>query len=936
MKRTEFLTIRKIVLFLFISMVGGSYSSTFAQNRNNLEVSQKENSIGSFRSFNNRDLTRLGTQNLLQSLRLLDPSLKISENNSLGSDPNRVPDIEIRGKSGVLEVKKRSERDPNQPLFVLDGFETTPEILFDLNINRVESVTLLKDAAATAIYGSRAANGVIIIETKNPMNGRLRLSYRGDFSVSTADLSDYNLMNAQEKLGFEAAAGLYDDLTENSWNQERLNNLFQKRKEAVESGVNSDWLSEPLRTGFTHKHNLYLDGGVKKLEYGAGFSYSDTQGVMKGSDRERLSGNIDLIYHPGKFRFSNKTTIGYTTTNNPSVSLSDFTSANPYYRKYNAAGGIDPYLYLSSLDETDPNYNASEMPLVNPLWNYSLNNYDYGHEFNFANNFMAEWFINNDLKASAKLGLFQTEIENKKRLSPQHTDFDNVADKGFYSSSKNKNFNYEGDVNLAYSHIFNQTHSLYATAGVNFYSKTYRTRSDQRVGISEREVSKPSDSDDFIWGPERPYNKMEIRSVGLYLNGGYSYKNRYQVDINYRSDNPSAIGSKETFHNSWSAGIGWNIHNEKFLANNNLFQLLKIRGSAGMLANENYDTFRAYSTYAASQFNTRWDLGFSGNDFWNHDMTWQEVENYSIGSDIIMFQNRLNVTVDWYQKRISPLLAYTTTPGPVGIKQLIRSEGELSTKGVEASVRFSPIYRPDKGIVWSVHKSLRSSKSNYRNIGNSLHRLNEEAQRDPWSTTRYHEGGAPGSIWTVPSLGVDPVSEHEIFLKKDGTLTYRYDPNDEILAGNSEPKFESFFGTNLYVKGFSFGIQFRYRLGAQIFNNTMYESENIGLSGINYNHDKQALGLYWLRSSRAELKRTHLSTKVEKSTRFVMDQNIISGETITIGYDFTQSFIKKLGLSTLTLQGTVNDFFHVSTEQCTRGVDYPFAQTFSISLSAIF
>lgn len=140
----------------------------------------------------------MGASNLVQSLRTLDPSFKIVENNQFGSDPNRMPDIEIRGKSSVMGLKEEYGTDPNQPLFILDGFETTLETIMDLNMNRVASVTLLKDAASTAIYGSKAANGVVVIETKAPEGGRLQFSYKGDFSVTMADLSDYNLMNARE------------------------------------------------------------------------------------------------------------------------------------------------------------------------------------------------------------------------------------------------------------------------------------------------------------------------------------------------------------------------------------------------------------------------------------------------------------------------------------------------------------------------------------------------------------------------------------------------------------------------------------------------------------------------------------------------------------------------------------------------------------------
>lgn len=131
------------------------------------------------------------------------------ENNDYGSDPNRLPDIEIRGKSSVVGLKEQYDTDPNQPLFILDGFETDLQTVVNLNMDRVQSVTILKDAASTALYGSKAANGVVVIETKQPEPGTFRVSYNGNFSLSIPDLSDYNLMNAREKLKFEQKAGFY-------------------------------------------------------------------------------------------------------------------------------------------------------------------------------------------------------------------------------------------------------------------------------------------------------------------------------------------------------------------------------------------------------------------------------------------------------------------------------------------------------------------------------------------------------------------------------------------------------------------------------------------------------------------------------------------------------------------------------------------------------
>ena len=174
---------------------------------------KKESFTGASATFKTDQLKAVGSSNVLQSLKTLDPSFKMMESSQFGSNPNVMPDIEIRGKTSVAGLKEEYGTDPNQPLFILDGFETTLETIMNLNMNRVASVTILKDAASTAIYGSKASNGVVVIETKAPARGRLQLSYKGDFGLSLADLTDYNLMNSREKLEVEPLADVYKDKT---------------------------------------------------------------------------------------------------------------------------------------------------------------------------------------------------------------------------------------------------------------------------------------------------------------------------------------------------------------------------------------------------------------------------------------------------------------------------------------------------------------------------------------------------------------------------------------------------------------------------------------------------------------------------------------------------------------------------------------------------
>ncbi|MFR7807876.1 MAG: TonB-dependent receptor plug domain-containing protein [Butyricimonas faecihominis] len=250
---------------------------------------KKESFTGSASTYTAAELKTMGSQNILQSLKTLDPAFAILEDNQFGSDPNRLPNMEIRGKSSVLGLRDELDADPNQPLFILDGFESSLAVINDLDINRIESITILKDAASTAIYGSKAANGVVVVETVKPKSGELQVSYNGNLNLSMPDLSSYNLMNAREK---QIRDWREDILRQLSRKEIELNELYNGKLEAVERGKHC-WLAEPLRAG-VNQNTLYT---CKVWRFfGLGVGYNGISGVMKESLREIISGNIDLIY----------------------------------------------------------------------------------------------------------------------------------------------------------------------------------------------------------------------------------------------------------------------------------------------------------------------------------------------------------------------------------------------------------------------------------------------------------------------------------------------------------------------------------------------------------------------------------------------------------------------------------------------------------------
>ena len=895
---------------------------------------KKESFTGASATFKTDELKAVGTSNILQSLSTLDPSFKMMESSQFGSNPNVMPDIEIRGKTSVAGLKEEYGTDPNQPLFILDGFETSLETIMNLNMNRVASVTILKDAASTAIYGSKASNGVVVIETKAPARGRLQLSYKGDCGISLADLSDYNLMNSREKLEFETLAGVYKDNSGDPFAQIRLDDLRNQRMLEIERGVDTYWLSEPIRPGFTHKHNIYAEGGEDKIRYGIGLSLGDVDGVMENSGRQTLEGNVDLIYRRGKFQFSNKLSINWLDVSNPTVSFAEYAYANPYYRKYNTDGSISKYLYY-------PEEGVDDYPVSNPLWNAHLNNWDVATGFGFTNNFIFEWFATKSLRLRAKFGLTKQDDDEQTRLSPQHSQFDDVGEteKGLYSHTQIKEMIYEGDVDVTFGKLLADKHMVNAVGGFNFSNNHRQIYGYSAVGFTDDQFDAPSFANSYPSGGSPDYNESLKRAASFYLNGGYAYSERYLLDFNYRLDGASMFGTGNRFRNTWSVGAGWNIHKEPFMADSDFFSLLKLRGSVGNPGNQNFSAYQAFSTYKFNGWMTNiFGTGVILNALGNAGLSWQETTNYDLGMDLTFWGERINATFDYYWKYTDPLLAVITTPGSMGVTSVAMNAGSQKTRGWEATLRVSPVYRPSEGIIWNISLNATSSRSEYADIGNSFSALNESGKASLVGTTRYYDGGSPTAIWAVRSAGIDPATGKELFIKKDGTYSFTYDVNDEVVVGDLQPKVEGLLGTSLYFKGLSIGCYLRYRWGGQVFNSSLFQKvENIGTQEIYNNQDKRALYDRWSENNReAYFKGISLVQRTEKSSRFVMDDNSLVGESFNIGYEFPDRIVRKMRLGALNIQLTSSDIFRATSVRVERGIDYPFARTVTMSLGITF
>lgn len=890
----------------------------------------KESFTGSSATYTAKELKMIGNQNILQSLRTLDPAFAILSNNRMGSDPNSMPDINVRGKTSVIGLSQEYENDPNQPLFILDGFESTLKVINDLNIDRVESITVLKDAAATAIYGSRSANGVIVVETKRPEAGTLKVNYNLNTSFSFADLSDYNLMNSTEKLEFERLSGYYGTLDANDVIMSEPQSVrYNTRLAETKRGVDTYWMNEPLRFAINQSHNIFAEGGDDRMRYGIGFTYGNTQGVMKGSDRTAINGNIRLVYRYGNLSFTNYLNIDQSTAFREAVPFSSYSAANPYFRKYGVDGS--PLKILETIT------GSTNRVIYSPMYDASINNINKSPSFGFRNNFDVDWRAISSLRVRGRFSLEKTNNNTERFIAPSASQFDGTValEKGTYTATTSEGLRYNADLSTTFGKLFGGKHMLNAVLGLRFDHSGNVNNGYTVRGFMEDSYSNPAFSNGFQTGSKPSYTETERRSASYYSNMGYSYDNRYQLDANFRSDGSSLFGVSNQFTTTWATGLGWNIHNEQFFKKVPLITYLKLRASVGNPGNQNFDSRMTMNIYSYNPtYPNPFGLSALISSWGNHNLDWQRTIDKNIGMDIEVLDRKLRLNFDYFNKNTDPLLVFVDVPVSTGTSTVPKNMGAQLTKGMSASMTYQ-IFRKNESM-WSVNANVRDVKMEYRKIGNNLDRLNQENKSR--SLQRYYDGGSPTDLWAVRSAGIDPATGREIFIKKDGTQTFLHDFNDEVIVGNTDPKLEGVVGTSFYYKRFSVALNFRYKLGGQIFQSVLYNKvENLSITDLANNQDKRALYDRWQKpGDNAKFKGISLLDETPMSSRFVTDENVFSAESISMSYDIQAPWLKILGISSLNVRGYMNEIFRISNVKEERGIDYPFARSVSFSLGARF
>lgn len=899
---------------------------------------RKSGFAGTTTVISKQELAKVSTGNIFTTISTLDAGFKIEENNLDGSNPNKLPDFTIRGKGSF-------QNGSTAPIFILDGFEVTSQKVFDMDINRIESITLLKDASATILYGSRASNGVIVIETTAPKAGKLRVTYDFKPTIAIVDLTDYDLMNAREKLQYEKEAGLYtQEITPGYEDNDRreqgeLDKAYYNRYKNIVEGVNTYWLSQPVKNAFSHAHSLFVEGGADNVRYGIDASYNQNKGVMKESGRDRFGLGFSLIYRI-KDKITIKNYISYAHThayNSPYGSFSQYAKLNLYERIYNDNGELIP-----KLSDGD----------TNPLYDALLPNRNFTKDQEFREQLSVDWFICDGLRLKGQMAIVKGETSGEIYKSPFSAEFLKttynsesrvqeylpIAERGYLSMTDGASFSYDGNVTLNYNTLVNEKHIIYAGAGLEVTQNDNNSHGFIMTGFPDDRYSDPAFAIQYKKETKPSSSESKSRAIGFFANGNYSYDDRYFADVSVRIDGSSKFGADKKYAPFWSAGAGWNVHNEKFFKHTKI-SMLKLRYSYGVTGNQEFSAYQAKTMF---QFNTDrlYNSGISAAlmGYGNPDLEWQNQYQSNYGFDFGYAKDRIRLQFNYYQKKTEGMLTSVSVAPSLGLPSntFTSNLGKIQNKGVEVNLNAVLIRDQGKDFEWSVMLQAAHNKNKIMEISTALKNINEKNNQDKTTPAAvYEEGESMSAIKAVPSLGIDPTTGQELFMKKDGTITYTWDATDKVICGDSEPKVFGNVGTNLYWKGWNLNMVFKYDLGADYYNSTL--AERVEGANPRYNADRRVLNNRWKEPGQHALyKNIKEYTTTYISSRFVQKENTLQLTSLSLSYDLNREWIRKFGLNTMRLSFYMNDVFRASTVKNERGLDYPFQRSFVFGLNIGF
>lgn len=891
---------------------------------------KKQTFTGAAKTVTSDEIMKVAPNNILQTLATLDPSLNIAQNNAAGSNPNAVPDLVIRS---TTSLSTSNEVGLNAPLIVIDGVEQSLQALYDMDINDIERVDILKDASATALYGENAANGVIVIERKRVSQSPVRIRYTVTPQLSFADLSSYDYCNAAQKLELEKRAGLYKSETG------KLDESYFEKLALVTSGIDTDWKSKPVRNSFSHNHSLSISGRGSGLDYNVNANYQNTQGVMKDDGRTRYGMNVYL---------------SYTAINNLVITLrASHDQLNINSSKY---GSFSSYLECNPYDSPYDQYGnlRSELSyeMNNPLYEASLSSFDKSQSRTQQVSLDVRYNIKPNFFITAQGSYNTSRGTSDVFRSPDSHDFKNVTNisqKGKYTLGNTGSDQWAAKLVGNYIHNFDNDGTMLT---LNLGGEIKRSKSTSSTLVATGFLS--DEQNDIAYAttyPDggKPTGSEDLSaSLGGFLAANFMWKNRYVLDGSYRVSGSSKFGSDHRYAPFWSVGAGWNIHNEEFAKKLGWINTLRLRGSYGYTGSVKFSSYQAVTTYKYnSDYLSYTGVGAIPMGMANPDLKWQTTKKLNVGITSSLFGDRLNVNFDVYNEKTTDMLIDRSLPPSSGTTSVKANLGSQTSNGIEFSLWGKIIKTRD--WEWSLSVNGLHSKTTINNISDAMKRMNEQNASGFTSSDgstniasssplfQYREGESPSAIYAVRSAGIDPATGNEIFIKKDGSYTYKYDSKDQVSCGDTNPTLQGSISSMLQYKNFSLTASFSYRFGGEMYNSTRaLKVENVNPRK---NCDVRAFTDRWTNVGDVkpyiDIAKATGNTSVY-TDRFVEKDDELWLSSLYLQYNVPMTFLKKLHIQKMYLGIGTEDLFRITSAKYERGTSYPFSRSINMSASLTF
>ena len=843
------------------------------------------------------------------------PGLSITQS----SDPNGgTSSIQLRGASSLRSGAAM------EPYYVIDGVPGVS--LATIAPEDIESIDVLRDATATAIYGSKAANGVIIVTTKKGKSGKASVTYNGYVALDNV-MKNLDMLSASELRAYAKA------------NNFTIDN---------DMGANTDWQKEVQRTAVTHNHNVSISGGNDQTSYNTSFTYLDKQGVIKGTEMDRLIGRAFIQTKALNDRLTLSFNVNASITNNHSVNTAT-----------DGASVYDAMNYYSPLVPVyDANGNWSKYEGVSQNYNpLSMINEDpYDHEtkklqgtakaalqiidglvWNATVSYQNEQFIWGDYHTS------KTQLTGIKNNGQAHR----------RTTSDNKK---EFETYLNYDKTFNEVHKLGLMAG---YSWEETTVADG-FGLTVYDFY----NDDLGYKDLGMANKMDIngiwssaestlRMISFFGRANYSFNSKYMVQATVRRDGSSAFGKNNRWGTFPSASAAWRISEEEFIKDLNIFDDLKFRVGYGISGNSlGFDPYIATQVYGARGWYDRSEtekyriLAAIRNS--NPDLKWEETAMFNIGLDFALWGGRLSGTIEYYNKKTSDLIYdYAVSTSRYPFDKMTANVGDITNKGIELAINVIPVQTKD--FQWSTSLNLSHNKNTVDKLSNDTYSVNYINQANPNiggfsqanSIQRIMEGEPIGTfyMWEWAGYNEDGLSVFNEY-DEDGKLigtTANPGEKDRVKVGSAQPKLNLGWNNTVTYKNWSLTAFVQGVFGNKIFNGTRAQYNNVTNIKVGKNGLKEIL----------EQKATDTNAQAP-SDRYLENGSYLRLSSLSLGYNFG-----KIGnwVNSLKVTATCNNVFtitnykgvdpEVSLGGLTPGVDYresfyPRTRTFMLGLNVNF